>query len=141
MTNILVGTASWADPSLVKSGTFYPISAKSAEDRLRHYALNFSLVEVDSSYYAIPAPQMTSLWAERTPETFIFNIKAFRLLTQHPTEPRTLPPHIREELADWPKKNVYYNDLPDELKAEVWHEFMAALEPLRVNDKLAALLF
>ena len=71
MTNIRVGTASWADPSLVKSGKFYPTSAKSPEDRLRHYARNFSLVEVDSSYYAIPATQMTTLWAQRTPETFI----------------------------------------------------------------------
>jgi uncharacterized protein YecE (DUF72 family) len=141
MTNILVGTASWADPSLVKSGLFYPKGAKSAEDRLRHYARNFSVVEVDSSYYAIPAQQMTALWAERTPETFIFNIKAFRLLTQHQTEPRMLPPHIRAELADWPKKNVYYNDLADELKSAVWQEFVAALEPLRLNDKLGALLF
>ena len=103
MMNILVGIASWADPSLVKSGLFYPKGVKSAEDRLRHYARNFSVVEVDSSYYAIPAQQMTTLWAERTPENFIFNIKAFRLLTQHPTEPRMLPPDIRQELADWPK--------------------------------------
>jgi uncharacterized protein YecE (DUF72 family) len=138
---ILVGTASWADPSLVKSGLFYPKSAKSAEDRLRHYARSFPLVEVDSSYYAIPSPQAAGLWNERTPDGFIFNIKAFRLLTQHPTEPRTLPPHLREELADWPKKNVYYKDLADELRTEVWHEFTTALEPLRLNGKLGALLF
>jgi len=51
---------------------------------------------------------LTGVWAQRTSSHFIFDIKAFRLLTKHPTEPRTLPPHIREELADWPTKNVYY---------------------------------
>jgi len=76
LNQILVGTASWADPSLVKSGLFYPKSAKSAEDRLRHYARSFSLVEVDSSYYAIPSPHAAALWNERTPDTFIFNLPA-----------------------------------------------------------------
>jgi uncharacterized protein YecE (DUF72 family) len=35
-------------------------------------------VEVDSTYYAIPAPRMVSRWAERTPETFRFTLKLFR---------------------------------------------------------------
>jgi uncharacterized protein YecE (DUF72 family) len=50
MGDILVGTASWADKSLVDSKLFYPKEAKTAEARLRHYADNFRLVEVDSSY-------------------------------------------------------------------------------------------
>ena len=141
MNDILVGTASWADPSLIKSGNFYPATAKTAEQRLRHYAKSFSLVEVDSSYYALPSVQTASLWAERTPQHFTFDIKAFRLLTQHPTEPKVLPPQIRDELADSPKKNLYYGDLAEELKAEVWREFTAALEPLRLAGKLGALLF
>jgi uncharacterized protein YecE (DUF72 family) len=33
---ILVGTASWTDPSLIESGRFYPAKAKTAEDRLRY---------------------------------------------------------------------------------------------------------
>jgi uncharacterized protein YecE (DUF72 family) len=52
MSVILVGTASWADKSLVDSKLFYPKEAKTAESRLRYYASHFSLVEVDSSYYA-----------------------------------------------------------------------------------------
>ena len=50
MGEILVGTASWADKSLLDSGLFYPKQAKRAEARLRHYSTHFPLVEVDSSY-------------------------------------------------------------------------------------------
>ena len=38
---ILIGTASWTDPTLVKDGHFYPPEAKSAEARLRFYAEQF----------------------------------------------------------------------------------------------------
>ena len=53
---ILVGTASWTDKSLIESGKFYPSSAKDAETRLKYYASQFPMVEVDSSYYAMPLP-------------------------------------------------------------------------------------
>ena len=49
MGDILVGTASWADKSLLDSKLFYPKEANTAEARLRYYATHFSLVEVDSS--------------------------------------------------------------------------------------------
>src|SRR4030095_7418990 len=88
MGDILVGSASWADKSLVDSKLFYPKDAKTAEARLRHYASHFPLVEVDSSYYALPAPPIAELWAQRTPETFVFDIKAFRIFTQHQTPPK-----------------------------------------------------
>ena len=65
MGDILVGTASWADKSLVDSKLFYPKVAKTAEARLRHYATNFRPVEVDSSYYALPAPPVAEPWALR----------------------------------------------------------------------------
>jgi uncharacterized protein YecE (DUF72 family) len=119
MSAILVGTASWADKSLVDSGLFYPKQARTAEARLRHYATNFGLVEVDSSYYAMPAPQVTQLWAERTPDSFVFDIKAFRIFTQHQTPPKVLPPDIRQALGPLAeKKNVYYADFPPEFMDE-----------------------
>jgi uncharacterized protein YecE (DUF72 family) len=140
MSEILVGTASWADKSLLDSGLFYPKQARTAEARLRYYADHFSMVEVDSSYYAMPAPQVTQLWAERTPESFVFDIKAFRLFTQHQTQPRVLPPDIREAMgALSEKKTVYYGDLPQAITDEMWHRFRMALEPLRT--KLGAVLF
>ncbi|MGZ8993906.1 MAG: DUF72 domain-containing protein, partial [Burkholderiaceae bacterium] len=49
---ISVGTASWTDPTLVKSRRFDPKGCSSAEARLRYYASQFPLVEVNSSYYA-----------------------------------------------------------------------------------------
>jgi hypothetical protein len=51
----LIGTASWTDPTPVKSNLFYPSSVRTSEDRLRFYAQRFNTVEVDSTYYALPA--------------------------------------------------------------------------------------
>ena len=62
------------------------------EKRLRYYARQFPLVEVDATYYALPAEQTARAWAERTPAGFTFNIKAFSLFTQHPTPVRRCPP-------------------------------------------------
>jgi S1-C subfamily serine protease len=36
-------------------------------ERLRYYASQFPLVEVDSSYYAMSKPEVAELWAKRTP--------------------------------------------------------------------------
>jgi len=52
-------------------------------------------VEVDSSYYAMPLPVTTQQWAERTPDEFVFNVKAFRLFTGHQAQPRVFPKDIR----------------------------------------------
>jgi len=81
----LVGTSSWTDPTLVKEGHFYPPEARSAEARLRYYAEQFPLVEVDSTYYFPPSERNSVLWIERTPKDFTFNVKAYSLLTNHPT--------------------------------------------------------
>ena len=55
MPNILIGTASWTDLSLLHSGRFYPPEAKTSEDKLRYYAAQFPFVEVDSSYSSLPS--------------------------------------------------------------------------------------
>src|SRR6266487_4975264 len=107
--SILIGTSSWTDPTLVKDGNFYPSGTKSAEARLRFYASKFPLVEVDSTYYFPPSERNAELWIERTPPDFTFNIKAYSLLTNHPTRPDSLYKDIRDalpkELAE--KRNVY----------------------------------
>src|SRR5215475_2927070 len=132
MGDILIGTASWADKSLLDSKLFYPKEAKTAESRLRYYADHFPLVEVDSSYYALPAPQVAQLWALRTPKSFVFDVKAFRVFTQHQTPPQVLPNDIREALGPpAEKKNVYYSDFAPELMDEMWRRFKLALEPFR----------
>ena len=136
MGQILVGTASWTDKSLLKSG-WYPSDASSAEDRLRYYAEQFPLVEADSSYYFLPSDKNSKLWVERTPKDFTFNIKAFSLLTQHPTK----PPALKGFLDVEGNKNVYPKDVEPDVVDRVWDAFLEALEPLRSAGKLGALLF
>jgi uncharacterized protein YecE (DUF72 family) len=137
MGEIVVGTASWTDPTLLASG-WYPESADTPEKRLAYYARQFPVVEVDSTYYGPPAEQTTKLWAQRTPAGFTFNIKAFSLLTGHPTKVSALYKDLRPETT---KKNVYPQDLPPPAYEEVWSRFLAALDPLAEAGKLGAVLF
>lgn len=138
---ILVGTASWADKNLIDSGLFYPAHIKTPSDRLAFYASQFALVEVDSSYYALPSERNAELWAKRTPPDFRFDVKSFRLFTQHQTPPKALPVDIRVALGPIEKKHVYYHDLPEELRGELWQRFRSALRPLKDAGKLGVVLF
>lgn len=112
-----------------------------AEERLRFYASQFPVVEVDSSYDGLPSSRNASLCAERTPDGFVFDIKAFRLLTQHQTPPGALPEDSRESLAPAAKQNLYYKDMPVEVLDELWARFRSALNPLRSTGKLGVVLF
>ena len=139
---IRVGIAAWTEPTLVKPGVFYPPGVNSAEERLRYYASRFTVAEVDSTYYALPARQMAELWVERTPDDFVFDVKAHALMTDHPTETRRLPKAIREALPaeQAGKQRLYAKDLPSEILDEVWRLFREALEPLHVSGKLGVVL-
>ena len=142
MADIRVGTASWTDKTLIESG-WYPPEANNAEKRLRYYTRQFPLVEVDSSYYALPAEQTAAAWAHRSPKGFTFNIKAFSLFTQHPTRVAALPKDLRpavEKAADG-KPNVYLKDVDPAVTNEAWERFLTALEPLRQTGRLGAILF
>jgi uncharacterized protein YecE (DUF72 family) len=139
---ILTGSCSWTDRTLVESG-WYPRRTMSAEDRLRYYAEHFPLTEIDSTYYAPPAEQQARLWAERAPEGFRFDVKAYSLLTGHPTRFGSLWRDLRErlppEVAE--KRNLYAKDLDPDALEEAWRRFGAALAPLHEADKLGAVLF
>jgi uncharacterized protein YecE (DUF72 family) len=139
--NILVGTASWTDKTLVDCGRFYPKEAKSAEARLRYYATQFPMVEVDSSYYGMPTPVNAQLWAERTPPGFVFNVKAFRLFTGHQTSPEVLHKDLQQALGANAPKTFYYRDTPAEIRDELWKRFIEALAPLQAAGKLGAVHF
>ena len=141
-SEILLGTASWTDPTMTAPGVFYPDDATTPEARLRHYASVFPMVEADSSYYAIPAREVTEKWVERTPDGFVFNLKAYALMTGHPSETKRLPKALREALPASLReaKRVYPKDLPAEIMDEVWRLFLDAVEPLRSAGKLGAIL-
>lgn len=142
MGRVLIGTCSWTDPQLIKAGTFYPRHATDAESRLRFYSGQFPIVEVDSSYYALPQRRTAELWAERTPQDFKFDVKAFSLFTNHPTKATALPRDIAKALGPLPecKANFYYREVPEELRGELWDRFKAALLPLKEAGKMGLVL-
>lgn len=137
---ILVGTASWTDKTLIACGRFYPKGASSAEARLRHYASQFPIVEVDSGYYAMPTPATAQLWAERTPTGFVMNVKAFCLFTGHQTAAKVLHADLRAALSGF-GATLFYGDVPSEIRAELWLRFRDALLPLRAAGRLGLVHF
>jgi uncharacterized protein YecE (DUF72 family) len=141
VSNILIGSASWTDKTLIDCGRFYPKDCTTAEARLRYYASQFPIVEVDSSYYGLPTPQNAQLWAERTPQDFVFNVKAFRLFTGHQTSPTVFPKDIQQAFGPSPPRMLYYRDTPAEIRDELWRRFVEALAPLKDAGKLGAVHF
>ena len=139
MGEVRVGTASWTDRTLIEAG-WYPPEANNPEKRLRYYARQFPLVEVDATYYALPAEQTARAWAERTPPGFTFNIKAFSLFTHHPTPVSALPADLRPAAEKTGKDRVYFKDVGPALADQVWERFLSALDPLRAERKLGAIL-
>jgi uncharacterized protein YecE (DUF72 family) len=137
---VRVGVASWTDPTLTAKGVFYPDDSRTPEKRLRYYASRFPVVEVDSSYYALPTAGTARAWVERTPADFTFDVKAFALMTGHPTEVSRLPGILKEMLpAKLAKaKRVTAEELPGEFVDAAWRLFRDACEPLREAHKLGA---
>lgn len=140
---ILTGTATWTDKPLVDSGKFYPRDANTPEKRLRYYASRYPLVEVDSSYYGLPTPEMGRAWVDRTPDGFTFDVKAYSLFTEHPSPVSRLPKELREALPPdmAAKKNLYRKDTPPEIVDAAWRTFVDALLPLHDAGKLGVVVF
>jgi len=75
---LFLGTSSWTGEGWV--GSFYPAGSKPA-DFLPLYARHFRTVEVDSTFYRIPAANNVKQWRERTPKGFIFAAKVPQVIT------------------------------------------------------------
>lgn len=114
MSRLLIGTSAWSDHD-----PFYPPGTKPAE-QLPFYARYFPIVEVNTTYYRIPARRMVQGWVDRTPEGFVFDVKPPRELTSTPEEPRGEAP------------------TPD---ADVAAAFVDAISPLIEARKLGAVTF
>ena len=133
---VRLGTCSWADQGLIER--WYPSTCRSAEARLRYYAERFDTVEVNASYYAIPEAATAQRWAERTPDGFVFHVKAFGLMTGHRVTPEQLPGDLRplvERLTS--RGNV---EPTPELTRRVFRRFAEGLAPLREAGKLGGVL-
>ena len=111
MAPVRIGICSWADEGLVSA--WYPRGVSSAEARLRYYAERFDVVEADSPFYHLPAPETAEKWARRTPDEFVFHVKASGELTGHREAP----------------------GLEEAVRA-----FRASLEPLELSGKLRGVL-
>lgn len=132
---ILVGTAGWADRDLIASG-WYPASASSPAARLAHYAERFPLVEVDSSYYAIPAERTVRGWAENS-SGLVLDVKAYSLFTGQRTRTNTLPAQLRDLARNqW----LTAESAPPTLLDAAWQWFHNCFEPLRQTGRLGLVL-
>jgi len=142
---IRVGICAWADPALIEAGTFYPRKSMTAESRLRYYAGVFDVVEVNSSYYAIPDVRNTLRWVERTPAGFIFHVKAYSLLTGHHPRAESVPADLTALLPRSPARTrrgeIDASSFPPEAVDRAFHLFRTAVQPIAEAGKLGYVLF
>ena len=132
---IRVGTASWSEPEFVKA-EWYPKGLPAAQ-QLPFYAARFDMVELNSSFYAIPQVRMCDRWARVTPDGFLFDVKCHRLLSRHATKADALPTDLRDAVELTDRENVI---LTPALEEEVAGRFLEALTPLERAGQLGALL-
>jgi len=121
---IVIGTSSWADPGFVEE--WYPRDL-AARDRLAWYAEHFDAVEVNSTFYAVPAEQTVARWAEETPREFTFDVKLHRLLSRHSADLRSLPPDLRDLATTNARGRV---ELTPRLEATLADAVTASVAPL-----------
>jgi uncharacterized protein YecE (DUF72 family) len=130
---IRVGTASWSDPGFIAD--WYP-KGMPPRKRLPWYAEHFNLVEVNSSFYAVPSPEATERWCDDTPEDFVFDVKLHRLLSRHSTKVALLPPELRRHA----KLHGEKVELTPKLEALLVERILLAVQPIAEAGKLGALL-
>ena len=110
---VLTGSCSWTDQTLVEEADWYPrrtMSRRGAAALLRR-PVPADRDRLDLLRAAGRAAG--GLWAERTPDGFRFDVKAYSLLTGHPTRPRSLWRDLREQLPPdvAEKRNIYAKHL------------------------------
>ncbi|HEU4980662.1 MAG TPA: DUF72 domain-containing protein [Solirubrobacterales bacterium] len=131
---IVVGTSSWADPGFVRH--WYP-QGMAPRERLPFYAERFEAVELNSSFYAIPAESTVEGWDRATPDGFLFDVKLHRLLSHHAAQPKDLPRDLRKDVETNERGRV----LPDPaLVDEVVRRTAEAMRPLNRAGKLSSYL-
>jgi uncharacterized protein YecE (DUF72 family) len=142
---VRVGISSWTDAALIEEGSFYPRKSMTADARLRFYASVFDTVEINSSFYAIPDPRYARAWVERTPPGFVFNIKAYSLMTGHHPRAATLPAELQRALPDTARRTqrgeIHASAFAPEALEQCFRLYRAAIAPLADGGKLGYVLF
>jgi uncharacterized protein YecE (DUF72 family) len=75
---IHIGTSGWSYPHWI--GPYYPDGTKAASF-LSVYARDFASVEINQTFYQLPAPSVVGAWHDETPANFVFACKASRYIT------------------------------------------------------------
>jgi len=139
---VRAGASSWADRSLVRAGGFYPRKTMTATERLDYYASRLPLAEIATTFRFPPTPDLARQWVERTPDGFVFDLRAWSLLTGSPTLPDSLWPdlasEVRPECRD--RRRLYPQHLSDEAMEECWGRFAHAVRPLSEAGRLGVVL-
>ena len=89
---LLAGTSGYSFKEWI--GPFYPEKLPAGE-MLRYYAQHFSTVEINNTFYRMPAESMLAQWAEQVPDDFTFTLKAPRRIT-HDLRLRDAETHVAE---------------------------------------------
>jgi uncharacterized protein YecE (DUF72 family) len=139
MGELRVGTSGWSYPTGrgTWNGIFYPArkgrgSSVPGFDELTYYAEHFDTVEVNSSFYGTPRPEVSRGWAERTPPGFEFSLKLYQKFT-HPGM------YKASRLADLPATPGELDALARVNRADI-DLFRAGIDPIASAGKLGALL-
>src|SRR5258705_4400130 len=137
--DLRIGTSGWNYPSGrgTWNGIFYPPSRGRAKgfDELTFYAEHFNTVEVNSTFYGQPRPEVTKAWAERTPGDFEFSIKLYQKFTHPRMFEQTVVRSLHLESPD-PES---IKELARPTAADL-DEFRRGVDPLAERGKLGALL-
>jgi uncharacterized protein YecE (DUF72 family) len=140
MSNLRIGTSGWNYPSGkgTWNGIFYPPARRRPKgfDELAFYAEHFDTVEVNSTFYGQPRPEVTRAWTQRTPPGFEFSIKLYQKFTH----PRMFTERLVKAL---PEDTRSASDAIEALARPTvadLDEFRRGIEPLAAGGRLGALL-
>jgi uncharacterized protein YecE (DUF72 family) len=125
-----VATGGWSVPDWYEPGV-------EARDRLGALAERLDAVEVDSSFYALPAARTVERWASITPERFMFSVKLHRALSRHAAPLKSLPTDLRDDVRTTGRGRIV---LTDELEAALCDRTMRTFAPLRTAGRLRCFL-
>ena len=138
--SVHVGTSGWSYPAGKGrwNGLFYPATRAKRDgtsdfDELRFYAAHFDTVEVNTTFYGQPRPEVASDWVRRTPDRFTFSLKLYQKFTH--------PKMFREAaLKSAPGSEGRLLDLLAQVTQSDIDDFRSGIEPIARADKLGALL-
>jgi uncharacterized protein YecE (DUF72 family) len=133
-SRILVGTASWTDPGFVEH--WYP-KGMPAQQRLPWYAQQFEMVEVNSTFYAVPDARTAERWCAATPAEFLFDVKLHQLFSFHAAKVKMLPPPLQKKARSDENERVI---VTEELRDLLLDHFLGIIEILKRDAKLGVLL-